>query len=576
MSRTSCKAEMKFIDVTALDDATLSSSYNKSFGILDLFKANMQQKKYGTLELNQFLLDGSKEIFLEEPNDIAFWSSKKSLHDCSFDNNPAIIITFNSAHSSSGLTLYFADHYPKEVNITWYTSAGTKLDSKIFYPDSMIYTCHHLVQNYEKVKIEFVKTQFPCCYAKMQYILYGLYISWEDDLVQSASVTEEIDFTSATLSINTADISIVDMNNDFDIGNKDGAWKTVQKTQKITLTEVKDGVEIPAGTFFIDDFKFKKNIASFELIDTIGLMDKYTFYDGEIYKKRKAGNILESIFLCAGISKYDISDDVYNILLDGYLEIQTCREALQMVCFACGALADDSRSDTVKVYKPDRYVRYTIGTDRKFNGQTSISLDDYISGVSIERCVYTIEDKEDEIYNDYLPKGLNRITFSDPYLTSSISVTGGTAKNIKTNYIDIEMSDAGNCTITGKKYSSSKITYQKNVPILEAGESEKIKKFGTCTLYNTEILPENAERLLNYYSLRKKIDMKYLLDLERVGNWVNIDSISGSTSTTLIEEQSIDLTGGFIAKAKCRGYSIVVTENYYTGTELYAGGGGII
>lgn len=576
MSRTSCKAEMKFIDVTALDDATLSSSYNKSFGNLDLFKANMQQKKYGTLELNQFLLDGSKEIFLEEPNDIAFWSSKKSLQDCSFDNNPAIIITFNSAHSSSGLTLYFADHYPKEVSITWYTSAGTKLDSKIFYPDSMIYTCHHLVQNYEKVKIEFVKTQFPCCYAKMQYILYGLYISWEDDLVQSASVTEEIDFTSATLSINTADISIVDMNNDFDIGNKDGAWKTVQKTQKITLTEVKDGVEIPAGTFFIDDFKFKKNIASFELIDTIGLMDKYTFYDGEIYKKRKAGKILESIFLCAGITKYDISDDVYNILLDGYLEIQTCREALQMVCFACGALADDSRSDTVKVYKPDRYVRYTIGTDRKFNGQTSISLDDYISGVSIERCVYTIDDKEDEIYNDYLPKGLNRITFSDPYLTSSISVTGGTTKNIKTNYIDVEMSDAGNCTITGKKYSSSKITYQKNVPILEAGESEKIKKFGTCTLYNTEILPENAERLLNYYSLRKKIDMKYLLDLERVGNWVNIDSISGSTSTTLIEEQSIDLTGGFIAKAKCRGYSIVVTENYYTGTELYAGGGGII
>lgn len=247
-----------------------------------------------------------------------------------------------------------------------------------------------------------------------------------------------------------------------------------------------------------------------------------------------------------------------------------------MVCFACGALADDSRSDTVKVYKPDRYVRYTVGTDRKFNGQTSISLDDYISGVSIERCVYTLEDKEDEIYNDYLPKGLNRVTFSDPYLPTSIKVTGGNAKKVKTNYIEIEMNAAGTCTVTGKKYTSSKITYQKDVPILEAGESENVKKFGTCTLYNTEILSENAERLLNYYALRKKIDMKYLLDLERAGNWININSIGGNTSTTLIEEQSIDLTGGFIAKAKCRGYSIVVTDNYYTGTELYAGGGGII
>lgn len=576
MSRTSCKAEMRFTDVTALDDATLSSADKQSFGNLELFKNNTQHKKYGTLELNQFFLDGTLELFPENPKDIAFWSSAKSLKDCSFEDNPAIMIAFTSTHSSSGLTLYFTEHYPTEVKITWYTVAGTKLDSKTFYPDSIIYTCQHLVQNYGRVKIEFVKTHFPCCYAKMQYILYGLYISWEDDLVQSASVTEEIDFTSGTLPINTADISIVDAENDFDIGNKDGAWRTVQKTQKIELTEMKDGVKIPAGTFYIDDFKFKKNVASFELIDTIGLMDKYTFYDGEIYKSRKAGKILESIFACAGVSKYEIAEEVYNIPLDGYLEIQTCREALQMVCFACGALADDSRSDTVRVYKPDRYVRYTVGTERKFNGQTSISLDDYISGVSIERSVYTLEDKDSEIYNDYLPKGLSRITFSDPYLPTSVKVTGGTAKVVKTNYIEVEMSAAGTCTITGKKYTSSKITYQKDVPILEAGESEKVKRFGTCTMYNTEILKENAERLLSYYALRKKIDMKYLMDLERVGNWINIDSINGNTSTTLIEEQTIDLTGGFISKAKCRGYSIVVTDSYYTGTELYAGGGGII
>lgn len=278
---------------------------------------------------------------------------------------------------------------------------------------------------------------------------------------------EELDFTSATLSINTADIEIVDERNDFDIGNEKEAWKSVQKTQKITLTELKDGVEIPTGTFFIDDFSFKKNIASFSMIDTVGLMDKCTFYDGEVYTSRKAGIILESIFKCAGISKYEIAAEIYDILLDGYLEIQSCREALQMVCFACGALADDSRSDTVKVYKPERYVKHTVGTDRKFNGNTSVTLDDYISGVAIERCTYSLEDKTDEIYNDILPKGMNRITFSDPYLVSSIVVLGGTAKNIRTNYIDIEMLQSGKCVITGKKYVSSKVTYQKDVSILE-------------------------------------------------------------------------------------------------------------
>lgn len=306
------------------------------------------------------------------------------------------------------------------------------------------------------------------------------------------------------------------------------------------------------------------------------LQPKYTYYDGEIYKSRKAGIILESIFASAGITKYSIEEEVYNTLLDGYLEIQTCREALQMVCFACGALASDCRSDSVKVYKPDRYVKYTVGPDRKFNGNTSVSLDGYVSGVSIERSVYTLEDKDSEIYNDYLPKGLNRITFSEPYQIASITVTGGTAKTVRTNYIEVQMNKAGTCTITGKKYADAKVAYQENVTHLEAGESESVKSFGTITLYNLKNLPDIAKRLLDYYSLRRKIDMKFLLDLEEVGNWINVTDTSGNTSTTLIESQTIDLTGGFIATASCRGYSVVVTENYYAGTELYAGGGGII
>lgn len=574
--RTSCKAEMKFTDVSALEDANPSSTDNKSFGQLDNLQAERKVPEYGTLELNQFVLDGSKQIVEKDPEKIAFWSENISREDCSFTASPEIMITFKEAHSSSGLTLYFGMDYPEEIEVVWYTLGGTKLISETFYPDALIYTCNCPVQNYGKILIKILKTRYPLCYARLQYILYGLYISWQDDLIQSGSVTEEVDFTSASLSINEAEIEIVDVNNDFDIGNENGAWKSVQKTQQITLTEIKDGKEIPAGTFHIDDFSFKKNIVNFKMIDKIGLMDKYTFYDGEIYKSRKAGTILESIFACAGITKYSIDEEVYNILLDGYLEIQTCREALQMVCFACGALASDSRSDSVKVYKPDRYVKYTVGPGRKFNGNTTVSLDDYVSGVSIERNVYTLEDKDSEIYNDYLPKGLNRITFSDPYQSTSITVTGGTAKTVKTNYIEVQMSKAGTCTIIGRKYANAKVTYQESVAHLEAGESESVKEFGTITLYNIKNLPDVAKRLLDYYSLRRKIDMKFLLELEEVGNWINVTDTSGNTATTLIEEQTIDLTGGFIATASCRGYSVVVTENYYAGTELYAGGGGLI
>lgn len=570
--RTYCRAEMKFIDVTALADATVTTDDNQSIGSVGLFADQTKQSDYGTFELNQFILDGSKSVLPENPNDIAFWSEALSKDGCTFETNPKITITFKEQHTSAAITLYFEDEPPAELKITWYTIAGTKLITETFYPDSLIYVCNTQVQNYGKIEIEFVRTSFPQRYIKLQYILYGKYIVLDKDMIQTAKVQEDIDVTSASLSINEADISIVDINDDFDAENENGAWKSVQKTQEVTLSEFKNGNMIPMGAFFINDFSFSKNIAKFKLVDVVGLLDKYTFYEGQVYNNVRAGVILNAIFATAGIKKYVIDEEVGNTLLSGYLAIQTCRKALQQVCFACGAVADDSRSDTIKVYKPDRYVKSTVGTDRKFNGNTKVSLEKYISGVNIEMKNYALEEKNSDIYKKTLPTGDTKITFSSPYLPSSITASAGTLKEVKTNYLIINMPDAGQCHITGIKYANTTFSYEKRVDKIEAGETENIKKYSGCTIYNSDILPDIADYLLGYHALRKKVGMKYLVDLEQVGNWANINSIGGKTSTTLIESQTLDLTGGFIATATCRGYSIVVTEDVFAGTELYTGG----
>lgn len=570
--RTYCRAEMKFIDVTALADASVTTDDNQGIGSIELFAEQTEQKSYGTFELNQFVLDGSKSVLTENPKDIAFWNDALSKEDCTFETDPKITVTFQEQHTSAAITLYFEDEPPAELKITWYTIAGTKLITETFYPDSLIYVCNNQVQNYGKIEIEFVRTSFPQRYIKIQYILYGKYIVWDKDMIQTAKVQEDIDVTSASLSINEADISIVDMNDDFDAENENGAWNSVQKTQEVTLSEFKNGNMIPMGAFFINDFSFSKNIAKFKLVDVVGLLDKYTFYEGQIYNNVRAEVILNAIFATAGIKKYTIDEEVGNILLSGYLAIQTCRKALQQVCFACGAVADDSRSDTIKVYKPDRYVKSTVGTDRKFNGNTKVSLEKYISGVNIEMKNYALEEKNSDIYKKTLPAGDTKITFSSPYLPSSITASVGTLKEVKTNYLIINMPDAGQCQITGIKYANTTFSYEKRVDKIEAGETENIKKYSGCTIYNADILPDIAAYLLDYHALRKKVGMKYLVDLEQVGNWANINSIGGKTSTTLIESQTLDLTGGFIATATCRGYSVVVTENYFAGVELYTGG----
>lgn len=573
--RTYCKAEMKFIDVTALSDASPSTDDNQSIGNIELFEAEHLQEDYGTTELNQFVLSGEKSILPEAPEDIAFWSEEQSRDDCTFKSNPKLLIQFTSQHSSAGITLYFEDDYPAELMITWYTVSGIKLISKTFYPDSLVYVCDNPVQNYGKIEVEFIRTSYPKRYIKLQYILYGKYIVWDKDMIQSGKVQEDIDVTSATIPINKANISIVDVQNDFDIGNENGAWKSVQKTQEVTLSEYRNGDMIPIGAFYVDDFSFSKNIASFKLIDGVGLMDKYTFNDGRIYENETVGEILQAVFAAAGITKYSIADEVAEICLSGYLGIQTCRKALQRVCFACGAVVDDSRSDTIKVYKPDRYVSSTVGLNRKFNGNSKVALDKYVSGISIECKNYTLEEKTSDIYKGFLQADDTRITFSGPYLHDSVTATAGIIKAVKTNYMVIHMDIAGECVITGKKYANTAFIYQKNVTLLEAGETESLKSFSDCTIFNAELLPEVADNLLSYYALRQKVDMKYLENQEQVGNWINIESIGGKVSTTLIESQRVDLSGGYIATAKCRGYSTLVTDPAYTG-EIYAGERGLI
>lgn len=574
MRKTYCKAHMVFADVTAMSDSTPSTNDNSDIADVSLLNSNVAVSNYGTLELNQFVLDGSKTV-INLPKDIAFMSEEQSDAECKFAKNPLITFAFSQNHTSAGITLYFGFDYPTEIVVTWYAANDIKLLSKKYYPDATTYVCKQQIENYQKITVEFVQTRLPYRYANLQSILYGIEIEWTGADIQSAKIIEDVDVTSSTLSINTANISIIDANNDFDIENDDGAWKAIQKTQEVTLTEYVNDKPIPCGVFFIDGKSFSKNIASFELIDRIGLLDNYTFDQGEMYTDKPIGEIMESIFACANITDYEISDDVYNLTVSGTLDIQSCREALQMCCFTVGALADDSRTGTIKIYKPDRYVKYTIPINRKFNGNTEVSLKEYVSGVSITSNVYVLDVDASNIYDDALPAGDTRIEFSDPYDPATITVSSGTIKEKKVHYMIVNMKNSGKCTITGKKYEKTILTTSVNDEYVDVNEVANIKEFGDLTLHNSDIMKDTADSLLRYYKLRKEINLKYIIEKEQSGDWVAVNNVRGQSATSLVESQSIDLVGGFLSTATCCGYSIVVTDLAYTG-EFYAGERGLI
>ena len=341
------------------------------------------------------------------------------------------------------------------------------------------------------------------------------------------------------------------------------------------MLEYVDGNLVDCGTFYLDDWNSQKSLVKFSMIDLIGVIDKTNFYGGKIYNRERAGTIIAAIMESCGVQDYYVEDTVAETLLSGWLGIQSHREALQQVTFACGAVADCSRSSGIRIYRPDRYVSHTIGLERKFIG-SKISLDEYVSDVSVSYTEYQLDSESRQISKNILPAGSSRVEFSDPYLAGSVSVDAGVIRAVSVNYVVVEMEQEGECLISGRKYETIENTCTAGLPWTESGEVRKVREYKGCTLMDAEKARSAAERILNHYQMRQMVEMRYVNEGEAAGNWCDIALAGGGQATTGIVSQTLDLTGGNLATVKCRGYSRNTTDFYFAGQELYAGEGGII
>lgn len=572
MRTTYPEAYFRFVDVTALGDGRTASTTAKDFSNYPLFyDKSVRQAPYGTMEHNQFVLDGSRKIFpAAGPEDVPWWSDEKSDAEGSYVKPPSLEISFTQPHSSIGLTLYYAEDYPAEVRITWYTLYGSKLCSQVFYPNSREYFCQRQVQNYGKLVIEILQSAFPFRYAKLDHVEYGrIWLLGRED-IKTASIYEELDPTSATLSVNTARLEIVDAAGEFDPSRQEGLWKSLQKEQKVALTEYVDGIPVDCGAFYLDTWECQKNLARFEMKDLLGIIDKTNFYGGRVYHREKAGAILEAVMASCGVESYQVEEEVAHMELSGWLGIQSHRAALQQVVFACGAVADCSRRDGIRIYRPDRHVSRTIGTDRRFQG-AKVSMEEYVSSVTVAYTRYTAGGEEKQISKGILEAGRHRIEFGAPYLAESIRASAGVILEARTNYVLLELEEGGECVLTGCRYEAEENACTAAVSVIEAGENACTRTYKGCTLLDAERAEELARRLLHHHQTRQALELRYINDGEGVGNWCDVAMRDGAQNTTCILNQTLDLTGGNLATARCLGYQRRTTEDHFAGREIYAG-----
>lgn len=574
-------------DTTALQDAAESTESNAPFADMGKIKDNIHSPSYGTLEHNFFVLDGSMDEFPDEPDSLVYFSKDFVQTNNNFQytgmelfagddldgpvdeafQSQSIAIDFTENHTSYGITLYFLNEYPTEIEVAWYDLFGVLKSRKRFFPDSLVYFCRNPVEGYGRIVITFLRA-LPYHNVKLQHIKYGTKITWGADKIKTGKLVNDTDPTSDKIKTDKLTFSFVDVDDEFNFGNADGLYRMLQKSQQMSPYEMVRGRKIPLGTFFLDTYSTTKNVTKMSGIDYKGKLSHTDFTGGRIYNGEAAGAVIDEIMEAAGIGDYVVDEETRNMPLYGTLKIQTCQKALREVLFACGSIINTSHRDGVEILKYGRTVTSKIDRGRKFS--TTYQIDKYVSDVTVKYKTWALESEVSEITKGTYGAGTHTIQFSSP--AANVTASAGLILEQKPYYIVLKLDEGQEeIIISGQKYVSEELAACSGIEHMKAGEVRNVKSF-SGTLLDHNAAQRVADDILDYYQLQMIIKTKHLADDEKTGDWSEIENtvIDHANFVVAIESLSTDLTGGFISTSKCRGYFKDVTDYYFADDELYA------
>lgn len=579
--RTNTRVEFGLYDVTARGDSAPSCTTAKPFCNLGrdlLLESVPSQNKYGTLESEQWLMDGSFSFFPEVPEQYfwGLWSTTQSDKNGVFADPPVLDITFTQDHSSSGLTLHFyipTDDWASRIKIQWFSQDGGLISTALFYPDAVDYYCAKKVENYRRIRIHFLETNRPGRYLKLAGIDYGVYLHFSGHEIVEAHVLEECDPLSSEISINTLNVSLYNKEGRFSILNPEGYFDVLQHKQKFTVWEdVKQdarstgGVSYCMGTFYLSDWSNSGDtLADFSAVDAIGLLDGAPF-DGGIYDTT-AAELAEAIL--TGYS-YTLDGSLAAERVQGYIAAGTRRGALQQLAFAIGAVVDCSRGELIRIAPAPSKASGMITYDRKLQDGSKVTLNPLITAVAVTAHRYLPGEATEELYRDTLDPGIYRVTFNAPAVVDSLTVTGAELTESGVNLCTLTVAKAGEVCVTGRKYTDSTVVLRRTAANLPPNAQDNELTVTDATLVGPSRAEAVAVRVLEHYAQRYEQNFSMVAGDEKLADRLIIQSFGGEMVRGVLTKLEFDLTGGFLADAKVIGRRLTSNAAAYAG-EIHAG-----
>ena len=588
-------------------DSATSTSVHARTDIDDLVTGEAERGlNYATYEPDKWLLDGSFH-FAPDPAHIGFVSSSISNASGEFTSAVQVALTLDAVVDiEQGVAFEFSgmsNDYCKEIVVAYYDATYTLIGSDYTYMgiDTYNYFAEvpSVIEDVKYIRISFVETSETYRHVKLLEIFVDG-VLWDKSDIKTANIIEEIDPVSLTSPSNELTFSVHDASGNFSIVDPQGVYAGLKENQPLDVYEDVNTDRLYMGRFYLQNWASGgDDIAEFSGTSAVNRLDGETTYGKHFhyttYTPYTAQDVMDCIMVnyggCgtgeASTIEYEIDSSLANIPIDGWLAIQSRRDALRQLAFAVGGYVDDTRDGKVTI-KPLELVSGTSSYDFSLGNSdisnANIELTPLVTGIKIVSHLYNdvTYSGSDKVYFSgavgvgdylYLMSGERIYTVVPDFLNSTASIDSGSLI-VSANYMQVTVTRAGNLVINRSQETiDNTVEHYFDIPT-PAGTPENILIIDNATLVNPDNVDDIGLRLMEYYTQRYNLQAKLFASEIAVGDSAKIDTQSSKELGGFVERLEIDLAGGFVQKMKTVGAILPHASLWYTIDCMLLGGGG--
>lgn len=540
--------------------STISLDYNILYG-----------NPYATMELNQWVLDGSFDI---APDNGAVTGFVSSLMSDENGSGAFAVLTreFSKPHTIPNLSLIFDTRtgvHPNSVATSFYLSgADVKTISAPVTGDSVAIACD--VQDCDKITVTFGQMP-PYRYPRLEGVTYGVQKMFTGNDIVSTKQTHDIDPLSRRLPKETMQFTILDYAHNYDPDNPTGIWTYIADK---STADIQIGYELPNGITewikadrYILDGKpsFANNRATFKATGLIGQLTGM-YYKGT-WGRKSFYDLAEDVLIDAdlpplsdGGNPWVIDESLKSVYTDAPMPIDTHANCLQMIAHACRCTLRTDDSNIIYITPcivtkdmevGDFYIDFTsVGQ----NSQTMTKIDQ-LKAVSVMQHTYTPGAQKELFYGITDETDLH-IEFSEAASDVIVSVSSGSviSSSIYANAVDLVLSSGTkSVTVTGKPIAKRTTLY--TLPVAGQGSVDEEKN---PLLTDAEMCRALASHVAAYLQLRNTYDISYRGNPElECGDVIGFQTMYSPMIKGVLLTDEITYNGAVRGKAKVKALGIV-------------------